>query len=106
MTSCYIVVVCLFKPKTAYEMRISDWSSDVCSSDLFDITDSLTFRASVLAAQRNYRRISNVTALRTARVPATNPFYVDPVGTGQPVQVTYNFVNDVDRKSTRLNSSH
>src|SRR3546814_4059866 len=26
-----------FKQKTAYEMRISDWSSDVCSSDLFDI---------------------------------------------------------------------
>src|SRR3546814_13006372 len=25
---------CLFKQKTAYEMRISDWSSDVCSSDL------------------------------------------------------------------------
>src|SRR3546814_11409517 len=25
----------LFKQKTAYEMRISDWSSDVCSSDLF-----------------------------------------------------------------------
>src|SRR3546814_7499445 len=24
----------LFDPKTAYEMRISDWSSDVCSSDL------------------------------------------------------------------------
>src|SRR3546814_5670384 len=24
-----------FKHKTAYEMRISDWSSDVCSSDLF-----------------------------------------------------------------------
>src|SRR3546814_10887115 len=23
-----------FKPKTAYELRISDWSSDVCSSDL------------------------------------------------------------------------
>src|SRR3546814_7607174 len=30
------IVVCLFfvKQKTAYEMRISDWSSDVCSSDL------------------------------------------------------------------------
>src|SRR3546814_8932175 len=29
-------VVCMFffKQKTAYEMRISDWSSDVCSSDL------------------------------------------------------------------------
>src|SRR3546814_2777671 len=25
-----------FKQKTAYEMRISDWSSDVCSSDLGD----------------------------------------------------------------------
>src|SRR3546814_4166828 len=25
----------LFKQKTAYEMRISDWSSDVCSSDLW-----------------------------------------------------------------------
>src|SRR3546814_9300723 len=26
--------VCVFKQKTAYERRISDWSSDVCSSDL------------------------------------------------------------------------
>src|SRR3546814_3996930 len=33
--SCYIAcVVFFFKQKTAYEMRISDWSSDVCSSDL------------------------------------------------------------------------
>src|SRR3546814_1472807 len=29
-----MVFICLFKQKTAYEMRISDWSSDVCSSDL------------------------------------------------------------------------
>src|SRR3546814_7162213 len=28
--------VFFFKQKTAYEMRISDWSSDVCSSDLPD----------------------------------------------------------------------
>src|SRR3546814_14273563 len=43
MLSCTIVfcslvslIVCFFffKQKTAYEMRISDWSSDVCSSDL------------------------------------------------------------------------
>src|SRR3546814_5998058 len=27
-----------FKQKTAYEMRISDWSSDVCSSDLMQVT--------------------------------------------------------------------
>src|SRR3546814_3524521 len=36
----YCVLMCIiscfffFKQKTAYEMRISDWSSDVCSSDL------------------------------------------------------------------------
>src|SRR3546814_5130953 len=29
-----ISMFCFFKQKTAYEMRISDWSSDVCSSDL------------------------------------------------------------------------
>src|SRR3546814_1683051 len=29
-----VVVLFFFKQKTAYEMRISDWSSDVCSSDL------------------------------------------------------------------------
>src|SRR3546814_8746658 len=29
-----IYVFFFFKQKTAYEMRISDWSSDVCSSDL------------------------------------------------------------------------
>src|SRR3546814_2369758 len=32
-------VVFFFKQKTAYEMRISDWSSDVCSSDLLDLND-------------------------------------------------------------------
>src|SRR3546814_5893745 len=31
----YDLVVCFFEQKTAYEMRISDWSSDVCSSDLW-----------------------------------------------------------------------
>src|SRR3546814_4238441 len=39
MYACFVVYklcfVFLFKQKTAYEMRISDWSSDVCSSDLF-----------------------------------------------------------------------
>src|SRR3546814_3803268 len=35
MLYCVLVVLCFFfKQKTAYEMRISDWSSDVCSSDL------------------------------------------------------------------------
>src|SRR3546814_12272196 len=31
---CQLVLIFFFKQKTAYEMRISDWSSDVCSSDL------------------------------------------------------------------------
>src|SRR3546814_7342533 len=30
----FIIFFFFFKQKTAYEMRISDWSSDVCSSDL------------------------------------------------------------------------
>src|SRR3546814_3927407 len=38
MTTWCRMILCLsifvFKQKTAYEMRISDWSSDVCSSDL------------------------------------------------------------------------
>src|SRR3546814_271670 len=33
---CFFSFVFFFKQKTAYEMRISDWSSDVCSSDLVE----------------------------------------------------------------------
>src|SRR3546814_10051849 len=36
------IFVFFFKQKTAYEMRISDWSSDVCSSDLFYHADTPT----------------------------------------------------------------
>src|SRR3546814_1695502 len=41
-----------FKQKTAYEMRISDWSSDVCSSDL---TPACTGRAAGHAIVQPYR---------------------------------------------------
>src|SRR3546814_7219842 len=34
MSTVYFFCLCFFKQKTAYEMRISDWSSDLCSSDL------------------------------------------------------------------------
>src|SRR3546814_435188 len=34
MCLLFFVLFFFFKQKTAYEMRISDWSSDVCSSDL------------------------------------------------------------------------
>src|SRR3546814_3681908 len=33
-SQCIFLYFFFFKQKTAYEMRISDWSSDVCSSDL------------------------------------------------------------------------
>src|SRR3546814_6162497 len=36
-----ILFVFFFKQKTAYEMRISDWSSDVCSSDLLTYIDNV-----------------------------------------------------------------
>src|SRR3546814_15189808 len=34
MEGCKLIGFVFIKQKTAYEMRISDWSSDVCSSDL------------------------------------------------------------------------
>src|SRR3546814_8964076 len=34
MSAALLITFFFFKQKTAYEVRISDWSSDVCSSDL------------------------------------------------------------------------
>src|SRR3546814_9487686 len=42
-SDCGYVVFFFFKQKTAYEMRISDWSSDVCSSDLFTTRQNLQY---------------------------------------------------------------
>src|SRR3546814_8119687 len=61
---CWLSFFCsffFFKQKTAYEMRISDWSSDVCSSDLEGgywrivrlVRSGLTLS---IAAQRLHRR--------------------------------------------------
>src|SRR3546814_10393205 len=49
-----------FKQKTAYEMRISDWSSDVCSSDLGVCENSLIARAcsTVVPARYSPRKSS------------------------------------------------
>src|SRR3546814_5141981 len=49
-------VIFFFKQKTAYEMRISDWSSDVCSSDLkpvreFDAQEVKALRARLQLSQ-------------------------------------------------------
>src|SRR3546814_9423097 len=52
MLLCLLFLSCIyvfffFKQKTAYEMRIRDWSSDVCSSDLVDRLCHLAAPASV-----------------------------------------------------------
>src|SRR3546814_19263222 len=48
----YVLLFVFFKQKTAYELRISDWSSDVCSSDL-------QFQHNVHAVGQESCRISN-----------------------------------------------
>src|SRR3546814_13146794 len=48
--SLILAFIFFFKQKTAYEMRISDWSSDVCSSDLAGVHE-LAFGEN-LAARR------------------------------------------------------
>src|SRR3546814_16194383 len=45
--------LCFFKQKTAYEVRISDWSSDVCSSDLRDVAES---REALDGLEESYRK--------------------------------------------------
>src|SRR3546814_9914754 len=53
--------VFFFKQKTAYEMRISDWSSDVCSSDL---------SLKVVMLEQNYRSTSRI--LKCANILIAN----------------------------------
>src|SRR3546814_1648754 len=59
----YHVILCFvyfffFKQKTAYEMRISDWSSDVCSSDLLNL--KLEDKQEVLEIDDAQARIEHV----------------------------------------------
>src|SRR3546814_11536685 len=48
-----------FKQKTAYEMRISDWSSDVCSSDLGAGADDLSRLAKMKSAIEFLARVES-----------------------------------------------
>src|SRR3546814_6936420 len=61
-----VLIFCFFfvKQKTAYEMRISDWSSDVCSSDLI-FGPMLTSRSKV---ELRDRAIGNLALLAAAGV--------------------------------------
>src|SRR3546814_4523617 len=102
------VVLCFFffKQKTAYEMRISDWSSDVCSSDLLSL---LLFYGLSLT-----RNLSVAPGADEMRVRVTGEMwwwrvaYLDDNG-GEVVLDANELhipVGEPDRKSTRLNSSH
>src|SRR3546814_9850548 len=44
--------------KTAYEMRISDWSSDVCSSDLHEVVVAHACRGDVVSALHPRERVA------------------------------------------------
>src|SRR3546814_4510061 len=99
-------------------MRISDWSSDVCSSDLMEVQIA-ALRRQARAAER-YRTLSDqiriaearlvharwreaAQAAETARAEAGQAeALVDTAGKAQAEAAT----PQADRKSTRLNSSH
>src|SRR3546814_5881541 len=121
-----LLCVFFFKQKTAYEMRISDWSSDVCSSDLeartrqnFALALALSGRwaqARIVASQdlsldKLEGRMAEWSKL--AEQPNAQVRVASLIGTeaqqdaGMPVRLALsNFADTrIDRKSTRLNSS-
>src|SRR3546814_8390922 len=60
VVSVYVLMLFFVKQKTAYEMRICDWSSDVCSSDLppdarLGARSQALFRDEILGAARRSR---------------------------------------------------
>src|SRR3546814_4899560 len=96
-------VVCCFKQKTAYEMRISDWSSDVGSSDLVcDI--STASMSSLTIARALFHRLRTGEGERTWDTLLGTATYLQSAEIirfeGRPPAIVG------DRKSTRLNSSH
>src|SRR3546814_4100563 len=63
----FVQEVFFFKQKTAYEMRISDWSSDVCSSDLlFDPALLARYRDTVAAHARFSRGTTHISVVDDA----------------------------------------
>src|SRR3546814_6487484 len=91
-----------FTQKTAYEMRISDWSSDVCSSDLGcrHLVASWCNRRSFRAKSRNVIRKTFLDFARNERMADCPDMEKATPGCGA-ASFRYR-----DRKSTRLNSSH
>src|SRR3546814_4885440 len=105
----------LFKQKTAYEMRISDWSSDVCSSDLLYTFHGL--KGYVLTSRIVFGHYTGQVSKRLRSGGAFKLFAEElslpPGGTMKVLQAQPFTSGDArtqgyfgDRKRTRLNSSH
>lgn len=60
-----------------------------------ELTSWLTFKAEGFYADRRTARRSYPDNYGNVVVPVTNPFYVDPIGTDQPVTVNYSFEKDL-----------
>src|SRR3546814_3113658 len=65
------VLFVFFKQKTAYEMRISDWSSDVCSSDLSKLPETEFLIASTNVGRDPFVQI--IVAVQVAQSPTSSP---------------------------------
>src|SRR3546814_10355926 len=97
-----------FKQKTAYEMRISDWSSDVCSSDLWitsRVLAKITRRALTAIGQDDWSvALSRRRVFRNVSYAVPLLVIMSNIGL-LPIDGKYATLL-ADRKSTRLNSSH
>src|SRR3546814_14479052 len=74
---CRTCVFFFFKQKTAYEMRISDWSSDVCSSDL---ASSSTGRWRTASSRQPNSTTCRCRRSWSARTSSTGPPSSNPPG--------------------------
>src|SRR3546814_10486867 len=89
------MVVFFFKQKTAYEMRISDWSSDVCSSDLgqeprrcrSEIGYRARRRIDRVAVEPCHRRGQQAAETRDAARRPGNDVIVEPGGGAGSAQI-------------------
>src|SRR3546814_9105658 len=77
------VLVFFFKQKTAYEMRISDWSSDVCSSDLLEFGESTQINTPVTFEFSDEQGHKHRVEKRLLILPA------DPIEEGQETELWY-----------------
>src|SRR3546814_1982290 len=85
-------LVFFFKQKTAYEMRISCWSSDVCSADL---VDKLGEAQTVAPAEAGYRPSDPQIAFHLARfIENVRSIPSDPIVLRQDWLRAYDFTTD------------